>query len=63
MKIEFSYSSIIKKHTIRTKGIELNGRGIKQHQKEKETGLYNVYSLTKAAFKKVSRDYNEMVPY
>lgn len=61
--IEFTYSSILKKHTIRTKGIDLIGRGIKQHQSEKETCLYNVYSLTKAAFSKVSGNYSEMTTY
>lgn len=62
--IEFTYSSIIKKHIVRTKGIELKGAGIKNHQNEKETDLYNVYSLTKKAFTKVYGKYeNEIKVY
>lgn len=55
--IEFSYSSIIKKFTVRTKGIELKGAGIIKHHSEKDTGLYSVYSLTRKAFEKISSQY------
>ena len=55
--IEFTYSSILKKFTVRAKGIELKGVGISQIHREKDTGLYNVYSLTKRAFDKVSTQY------
>jgi len=55
--IEFSYSSILKKFTVRTKGIELKGVGINQIHSEKNTGFYNVYSLTRRAFEKVSSQY------
>ena len=58
--IESSYSSILGKHTVRTKGIELKGRGIKQHHNQQDTGLYNVYSLTRKAFESVSNKYPDM---
>lgn len=57
--IEFSYSTILQKHTIRTNGIELKGRGIKQHHSEKN-GPFNVYSVTQKAFDKVCEQYPEM---
>lgn len=58
--IEHGYSSSLRKHTVRTKGILLAGRGIVQHHSEKDGKPYNVYSLTPAAFERVSADYPQM---
>lgn len=61
MTIEFTYSPIIGgKFVVRTKGVEIKGVGIKQHHSEKETGRYNVYSLTKNAFSKIRASHPEM---
>jgi len=61
MTIEFTYSPVIGgKFVVRTKGMEIKGAGIKQHHSEKETGLFNVYSLTKNAFRKFSASHPEM---
>ena len=59
--IEFDKSAIMKKYTIRTKGIILNGRGIKNHHLESKSNKYNVYSLTDNAFKKVYNKYENII--
>ena len=58
--IEFSYSSILKKHTIRTKGIVLAGRGVIQHHAESENKPYNVYAVTQSAFQRISAEHPKM---
>lgn len=55
--IEFCYSAVLKKHTVRTKGIEINGRGVKQHHSQKDGKPFNIYSLSKAAFAKFREEY------
>jgi hypothetical protein len=61
--IEYGYSSLLGKHTVRTKGIKLKGRGVKQHQEEEATGLYNCYSLTEKAFDAVCKEYKNIGMY
>lgn len=58
--IEFDYSSILKKHTIRTKGITLAGRGVVQHHAESDGKPYNVYAVTQSAFERISKDHPHM---
>lgn len=55
--IEFSYSAILKKHTVRTKSIEIKGRGVKQHHSQKEGKPFNVYSLSRSAFAKLREEH------
>lgn len=61
--IQFSYSSILKKHTVRTTTVELSGRGVKQHHSQKDGAAFNVYSLSKAAFTKFREAYPDAKPY
>ena len=58
--IEFSYSSFLKKHTIRTKGVALTGRGVVQHHAENDGKPYSVYSVTPSAFERISAEYPQM---
>lgn len=58
--IEFDYSSVLKKHTIRTKGITLAGRGVTQHHAECDGKPYNVYAVTKSAFERISAEHPDM---
>jgi len=58
MTIEYSYSGILKKHVVRTKGIALAGRGITK-ERDEATG-WNVYKLTAAAFQRVAEQYPDM---
>ncbi len=59
MLIEISATAnpFSKKYAVRTKRIELAGRGIDQHHTERKTGLYNVYSATKAAISRIKEQY------
>lgn len=58
--IEFSYSSILKKHTIRTKGITIAGRGVVQHHAESDGKPYNIYAVTRSAFERISAEHPQM---
>lgn len=59
--IEYSYSGMLKKCTVRTRGIILAGRGITQHQREQDGKPFNVYALTQAAFDRVLSEHPQMV--
>ncbi len=58
--IEYTTSAILGKNIIRTAGIELKGRGIKQHHSTKEGAAYNVYVVTGLAFDKITTQHPEM---
>jgi len=58
--IEFSYSSSLKKHTIRTKGITIAGRGVVQHHDESDGKPYSVYAVTPSAFERISAEHPQM---
>lgn len=52
--IEYSYSSVLGKHVVRTRGITLTGRGVTQHHADSDSKPYNVYAVTQAAFERIS---------
>ncbi len=61
--IQATYSTIIGKHSVRTRGIKLSGQGIKLVHSEEETGQYNIYKVTKKAFKKVADQYESQMTF
>lgn len=67
--IEYTYSSIHKKHVIRTTGIQLSGRGIKEVNLQGDTAyngnkcLYNGYLVTKKAFENICNEYPQISMY
>lgn len=58
--IEYSYSSSLKKYSVRTKGIILEGRGVVQHHAENEGKPYNVYAVSRSAFERFSAEHPQM---
>lgn len=60
-RIEYTYSSVLKKFVIRTTGIELAGRGVTRHHDEWDGKPFNVYAVTQAAFERVSAEHPQMV--
>jgi predicted ArsR family transcriptional regulator len=60
VSIEYDYSSSLRKHTVRTRGVVIGGRGVVQHHAQQDGKPYNVYSLTRAAFERVSAQYPNM---
>ena len=58
--IEYSYSSVLGKHVVRTQGITLTGRGVTQHHAETDSKPYNVYAVTQAAFKRLPADHPQI---
>lgn len=61
--IEHTYSSIRRRHVIRTAGFSLAGRGITEEHSQSEGKPFNVYTLTQAAFERVSAAHPHMTPY
>lgn len=58
--IEYSYSSVLGKHVLRTRGITLTGRGVTQHHAQADSKPYNVYAVTQAAFERISADHPQI---
>lgn len=61
--IEYTYSSIRRRHVVRTAGFTLAGRGIIEEHSQAEGKPFNVYTLTRTAFERVSAAHPQMTPY